>query len=371
MRKQRVVLEHHVDRPLVRQHVGDVPAVEQDAALVRRLEAGEHAQQRGLAAAAGAEQRKELAGPDVERDVIDRAKIAEFFRDAFDAQQRHLRLGLAAPAWPAHQLGLCRSAVAGSAVTVVGVRAAPDFPAPPPPSIFGDSSAIFPADPVAPEKLAADRRWLNRVDGPKSPIIAPVPPTSPKIRMPRHERVPIWARLSGDIDFRSGDRCRISDRSAAFISRPRLFRTRSGWRMWREVYGRGIANVDIEPIGDAPVSRRRDLQPAAQCQHRRRLAFAGALPGDAGTAQAWPRHHRGQRAAQRQRVRHPVRPGVDRRRRQRQRGGGAAIPRSARCIPTAASSRWRCRARRSPNSHPISLPPSASPFPRTIRRCGC
>ena len=62
MRKQRVVLEHHVDGPLMRQHLRDVLAAEQDAALVRRLEAGEHAQQRGLAAAARAQQRKELAG---------------------------------------------------------------------------------------------------------------------------------------------------------------------------------------------------------------------------------------------------------------------------------------------------------------------
>ena len=88
MRKQRVALEHHVDRPLVRRHRRDVLAVEQDAALVRRLEAGEHAQQRGLAAAGGAEQRKELAGADVERDVIDRAETAEFLRHALDAQQR-------------------------------------------------------------------------------------------------------------------------------------------------------------------------------------------------------------------------------------------------------------------------------------------
>ena len=61
MRKQRVVLEHHVDRTLVRQHLRDVLAVQQDAALVRRLEAGEHPQQRGLAAAARAEQREKFA----------------------------------------------------------------------------------------------------------------------------------------------------------------------------------------------------------------------------------------------------------------------------------------------------------------------
>ena len=44
MRKQRVVLEHHVDRPLMRQQLRNVPAVEQNPALVRRLEAGEHPQ---------------------------------------------------------------------------------------------------------------------------------------------------------------------------------------------------------------------------------------------------------------------------------------------------------------------------------------
>ena len=61
----------------MRQHLRDVAAIQQDAALVRRLEAGEHAQQRGLAAAARPEQREELAGRDIERDAVDRAKTAE------------------------------------------------------------------------------------------------------------------------------------------------------------------------------------------------------------------------------------------------------------------------------------------------------
>ena len=78
----------------MRQHRRDVAAVEQDAAFIRRLETGKHAQQRGLAAAGRAKQRKELAGADIERDVIDRAETAEFFCDTLDAQQRHIRLGL-------------------------------------------------------------------------------------------------------------------------------------------------------------------------------------------------------------------------------------------------------------------------------------
>ena len=107
MRKQRVVLEHHVDRPLMRQHRRDVPAVEQDAALVRRLETGEHAQQRGLAAAARAEQREELAGADVERQPVDRAETAECLRHALDAQQRHV-------VRPAAAVGRRRAATASS-----------------------------------------------------------------------------------------------------------------------------------------------------------------------------------------------------------------------------------------------------------------
>ena len=82
MREQRVALEHHVDRPPVRRHAGDVLAVEQDAALVGRLEAGEHAQQRGLAAAGRAEQREELALVDVERHAVDGGEAAEALGDA-------------------------------------------------------------------------------------------------------------------------------------------------------------------------------------------------------------------------------------------------------------------------------------------------
>ena len=39
-------------------------------ALGRHFEAGEHAQQRGLAAAGRPEQREELAGLDVEADIV-------------------------------------------------------------------------------------------------------------------------------------------------------------------------------------------------------------------------------------------------------------------------------------------------------------
>ena len=86
MGKQRIILEHHVDRTLVRQNRRDVSTIEQDAALVGHLETGEHPQQRGLAATAGAEQGEKLAGPDVERQSIHRPETAEVFHHRVDAQ---------------------------------------------------------------------------------------------------------------------------------------------------------------------------------------------------------------------------------------------------------------------------------------------
>ena len=69
----------------------DVDAVEQDAARVRRLEAGKQAEQRGLAAAGRAEQREELVLADVERDRVDRGRAAEALGHAVDGKQRARR----------------------------------------------------------------------------------------------------------------------------------------------------------------------------------------------------------------------------------------------------------------------------------------
>ncbi len=60
----------------------DILPIEQDAALVRRLEAGEQAQQRGLAAARRTEQREELALENVERELLDRGHAAKALADA-------------------------------------------------------------------------------------------------------------------------------------------------------------------------------------------------------------------------------------------------------------------------------------------------
>jgi hypothetical protein len=63
--------------PLVGRDAAHVLPVEQDAAGRRLLEAGEHAQQGGLAAARCAEQREELALIDRQRQIVDGGEIAE------------------------------------------------------------------------------------------------------------------------------------------------------------------------------------------------------------------------------------------------------------------------------------------------------
>ena len=68
----------------------DIGTVEQDAALVRRLEAGQHPQQRGLAAAAGPEQREKFAAPDIERQSVDRPQRSELLHHGINAEQRRI-----------------------------------------------------------------------------------------------------------------------------------------------------------------------------------------------------------------------------------------------------------------------------------------
>ena len=78
--EQRVVLEDHVDRALVRRVVGHVAAAELDPAAGRQLEATDHPEGRGLAAAGRPEQREELTGSDVEGHVVDRSDVAKVLR---------------------------------------------------------------------------------------------------------------------------------------------------------------------------------------------------------------------------------------------------------------------------------------------------
>ena len=70
VREQRIGLEHHAHVAVGGRELRHVAAADQDLALARHLEAGDHAQGRGLAAAGGAEQGHELARLDGEGDVV-------------------------------------------------------------------------------------------------------------------------------------------------------------------------------------------------------------------------------------------------------------------------------------------------------------
>ena len=54
----------------------------------RQLEAADHPQRRGLAAAGRSEEREELAGADLERDAVDRPDTTEVFLQVDEADLR-------------------------------------------------------------------------------------------------------------------------------------------------------------------------------------------------------------------------------------------------------------------------------------------
>ena len=89
MREQRQRLEHHAEVALMRRDLRDVLAVDQDAAGGRLLKAGNHPQQRGLAAAGRPEQADERAVGHGEIDMIDRRDIAEAFGNALKDKAGH------------------------------------------------------------------------------------------------------------------------------------------------------------------------------------------------------------------------------------------------------------------------------------------
>jgi hypothetical protein len=64
--EEGVVLEHHRHAALRGRQGGDVPAVDEDLAAGRCLQARDDAQRRGLAAAGGPEEDAEAAGGDLQ-----------------------------------------------------------------------------------------------------------------------------------------------------------------------------------------------------------------------------------------------------------------------------------------------------------------
>jgi hypothetical protein len=88
VREQRVVLEDRGDVALERRRPGHVRAAERHRAGGRRLEAGDHAQHRGLARAGRPQHGEELAVRDRQVDAVDRGRVAELLAEAGQVDRR-------------------------------------------------------------------------------------------------------------------------------------------------------------------------------------------------------------------------------------------------------------------------------------------
>src|SRR6185503_21349593 len=73
----RVMLEDEADPPLLRGETRRVLAEDEDVALVGLLEAGDHAEERRLAASARAEQGRQRAASNGNRDVVEGGELTE------------------------------------------------------------------------------------------------------------------------------------------------------------------------------------------------------------------------------------------------------------------------------------------------------
>src|SRR5690606_34129477 len=86
---ERVGLEHHGDAAVTRLDVVYDAITDGNGALGDVLEARDHAQQRGLAAAGGADEDDEFAVRDVEVDALDDRYGAVVLADGADGQTSH------------------------------------------------------------------------------------------------------------------------------------------------------------------------------------------------------------------------------------------------------------------------------------------
>src|SRR5690606_36792806 len=78
----RIVLEEEPDVALLRGHVGDINAADQNASRVGSLEAGDDAQQGRLATTRGPEQCGQLPGRDAQRHVVEGDVVVAFRADS-------------------------------------------------------------------------------------------------------------------------------------------------------------------------------------------------------------------------------------------------------------------------------------------------
>ena len=86
MWEEGVALEDHPGAAALRRERGDVIPGQEDATRGGDLEARDHAQGGGLAAAAGSQQREELAAGNLEGEVVDRYRIVEALAEGLEPE---------------------------------------------------------------------------------------------------------------------------------------------------------------------------------------------------------------------------------------------------------------------------------------------
>ncbi|MNI55066.1 hypothetical protein D3C73_1099930 [compost metagenome] len=87
MGKQRVVLKHHADLPLIGRQIRDQLIFDEDLAVVRLREPRDQVQQRGLAAAGRPQQRQEFTAPDLQRQLLQHRLLTVLLDHSFQAHR--------------------------------------------------------------------------------------------------------------------------------------------------------------------------------------------------------------------------------------------------------------------------------------------
>ena len=89
VRVERVALEHHGDVAILGRHIVDHAVADADFALGNLLQAGDHAQAGGLAAAGRADEDDEFLVLDLDVQVVDGDNIAETLPNMIEGDGSH------------------------------------------------------------------------------------------------------------------------------------------------------------------------------------------------------------------------------------------------------------------------------------------
>ena len=90
MRKQRMVLKHQTDTPLMGRDLGDITALPNNLTTDRLNEPSNRAQQGRLATTAWPNKREHFAGCDSERYLVDGSGLAITNRDSLDRERHNI-----------------------------------------------------------------------------------------------------------------------------------------------------------------------------------------------------------------------------------------------------------------------------------------